>query len=112
MELELGYTVEYYETADGRCPFLDWIEALDESIRHRVSARLDRFEQGNLGDHKPLKGQSGLFEARLQFGPGFRLYFSKEPDRIVLFYNAGDKSSQRKDIRVAAALYQQYKQEK
>jgi putative addiction module killer protein len=106
------FTVEVYETPEGRCPFIEWLEALDVAVRYRVTARIDRFEQGRLGDHKALAGHPGLFEARLPFGPGYRLYFAKEPARIVLLLCAGDKRSQRRDIRAAAALHQQYKQER
>jgi putative addiction module killer protein len=56
---------------------VEWLESLEVSLRHRVSARIDRFDRGDLGDHKPLRGHSGLFEARLHFGPAYRLYFAK-----------------------------------
>lgn len=105
------FTVAYYVTPDGQCPFLAWLEALDPALRHRVQARIDRFEQGNLGDHKALAGQPGLFEARLAFGSGYRLHFAQEAERVVLLLCAGDKGSQRGDIRTAAALYRQYRQE-
>ena len=106
-----GFTVEFYETPDGRRPFVEWLETLDTSLRQRVSARIDRFELGAIGDHKPLRGHPGLFEARLQFGPGYRLYFAKEPDRILLLLCGGSKGSQRRDIQSAAALYRLYKLE-
>jgi putative addiction module killer protein len=77
MEPTQGFTVEYYETPDRRRPFVEWLESLEVSLRHRVSARIDRFDRGDLGDHKPLRGHSGLFEARLHFGPAYRLYFAK-----------------------------------
>ena len=111
MEPRQEFTVEYYKTPAGRHPFVEWLESLDASLRHRVSARIDRFERGDLGDHTPLRGHPGLFEARLQFGPGFRLYFAKEPDRILLLLCGGAKGSQRRDIQSAAALYRQYQQE-
>ena len=69
MEPTQGFSVEYYETPDGRCPFVEWLESLDTSLRQRISARVDRFERGALGDHKPLREHPGLFEAQLQFGP-------------------------------------------
>jgi putative addiction module killer protein len=52
-----------------------------------------------------------LFEARLHFGPGYRLYVAKEPRRVVLLLCGGDKRSQRSDIRAAAMLYRQYFEE-
>ena len=111
MEPSQGFTVEYYETPDGRRPFVEWLESLDASIRHRVSAHSDRYERGALGDHKSVRGHPGLFEARLPFGPGYRIYFAKEPDRILLLLCGGAKGSQRRDIQSAAGLYRQYQQE-
>lgn len=90
---------------------MEWLESLDASVRYRVSARIDRFECGDLGDHKPLRGHPGLFEARLHFGPGYRIYFPKEHDGIVQLLCTGAKGSQRRDVQSAAALYHQYQQE-
>jgi putative addiction module killer protein len=105
------YTITDYETPAGRRPVIEWLEALDESMRHRVTARIERFEQGGFGDHKPLTGQRGLFEARMHFGPGSRLYFAKDPQRVVLLLCGGDKRSQRSDVRAAVKLYRQYREE-
>ena len=63
--------VREYETADGACPFRDWLESLDRPTRARIQARVLRFETGNLGDHKSVGG--GVQEARVMFGPGYRL---------------------------------------
>ena len=99
------YAVTFYITPDDKSPFTDWLDSIkDPATIQRIRNRIDRFEKGNLGDYKPLTGIQGLNEARLNFGPGFRLYFTIQFDRIVLFYG-GRKSSQRKDIQTATALY-------
>ena len=83
-----------------RIPFRDRLDGLGEATRARIQARVLRFETGNLGDHKHLDG--GVWEARVMFGPGYRLYFGKEGDELVLLLIGGDKGSQRKDIAKAA----------
>jgi putative addiction module killer protein len=70
-------TVREYETADGKVPFRDWLATLDRATRARV-----RFETGNLGDHKGVGG--GVQEARVMFGPGYRLYFGQDGATLVL----------------------------
>ncbi len=63
-------------------------------------------EAGNFGDHKQLAGYHGLYECRLDFGPGFRLYFCIEKQRVVVLLVGGDKTTQNKDIAIAWALRQ------
>jgi putative addiction module killer protein len=67
--------VREYVSPDGASPYRAWLERLDVDVRARVQARVLRFEMGNLGDHKAIGG--GVWEARLPFGPGYRLYFGK-----------------------------------
>lgn len=78
-----------------------------QRIRHRI----ERFELGNLGDTKPVRGRSGLFEARLFFGPGYRMYFTLETNRRVVLLFGGNKKTQRGDVRKAAALLDAYRSE-
>jgi putative addiction module killer protein len=68
-------------------------------VRARVQARVLRFELGNLGDHKSVG--SGVWEARLAFGPGYRIYFGKDGESVILLLLGGAKSTQRRDIRHA-----------
>jgi putative addiction module killer protein len=72
----------------------------------RVQARVLRFETANLGDHKAVG--RGVWEARLAYGPGYRIYFSKVGGAIILLLAGGDKASQRKDIRAAQRCWQEY----
>ncbi|MFI5401012.1 MAG: type II toxin-antitoxin system RelE/ParE family toxin [SAR324 cluster bacterium] len=75
----------------------------------RIQERLDRFELGNLGDFRPLKGRKGLFEARMFFGPGYRIYFALEQNRLVVLFCEGDKGTQRPDVRKAQELFDAYR---
>ena len=101
-------TIREYLTPDGRSPFRDWLDALDVSIRARIQARVLRFETGNLGDQKAVGG--GVREARLAFGPGYRIYFGKEQRTVVLLLLGGDKASQRRDIRQAQRFWADYRE--
>jgi putative addiction module killer protein len=65
-----------------------------------------RFEAGNLGDHKSVG--AGVWEARVMFGPGYRIYFGRDGRNILLLLLGGDKSSQAADIRNAQALWKAY----
>jgi putative addiction module killer protein len=96
-------TVREYLDDRGRSPFRDWLGTLDTVVRARVQARILRFETGNLGDHKDLG--SGVWEARMDFGPGYRVYFGKHGRELVLLLVGGDKGSQGKDIRRAKELW-------
>src|SRR5690349_12192846 len=98
--------IKEFLTPEGKSPFREWLESLDTPIRARIQARIFRFEQGNLGDHKSV-GQ-GVWEARIQFGPGHRVYFGKGGNRIILLLCAGDKSTQSKDIKKAQAYWLEY----
>jgi putative addiction module killer protein len=98
--------VREYLTADGRSPFREWLESLDVAIRARIQARVLRFETGNLGDHKRVA--AGIWEARLDFGPGYRIHFGKDGLSIVLLLAGESKPSQAKDIRRARNFWQDY----
>ena len=95
-----------YVRPDGTCPFRDWLDSLERVAHARIQARIDRFEQGNLGDHKGVS--EGLLEARCNFGPGFRIYFGRHRDRLVILLIGGDKRSQLRDINTAKLLWHEY----
>lgn len=79
---------------------MEWLNNLkDPTIRMRIRRRLDRLELGNLGDCKPVG--EGVSELRLAFGSGYRIYFAEEDDVIIILLCAGDKSSQKNDIKTA-----------
>jgi putative addiction module killer protein len=82
-----------YATADGRQPFSEWLSSLpDAQARARIRARLLRVEMGNLGDCKPLR--EGVQELRLDHGPGYRIYFSRQGPVLLILLCGSDKSGQ------------------
>jgi putative addiction module killer protein len=87
-------------------PFRDWLKSLDIGVQARIQARVLRFETGNLGDHKSVG--DGVREARLDFGPGYRLYFARVGSTILLLAG-GDKASQAKDIAAAKQYWNDFK---
>jgi putative addiction module killer protein len=100
-----------YETPSGACPFEEWLDGLrDPRGRARIRVRLDRIEQGNLGDCKSVG--EGVSELRIDFGPGYRVYFAEDGPVIVLLLIAGDKSTQAKDIKAARKYWNQYQEVK
>jgi len=90
-------TIREYVSTDGRNNFREWLDSLAVPVRARIQARILRFETGNLGDYKSVG--EGVWEARVMFGPGYRIYFGKESRSVILLFLGGDKSSQTGDIR-------------
>ncbi len=101
--------LQYFRTATGRTPFKEWFERIpDQKTQDRVQRRLDRVELGNFGDCCPVGG--GVSELRLDFGPGYRIYFCELDNTIILLLSGGDKSSQRRDILLAKTYWQEYRE--
>lgn len=98
--------VREYLTPQGKNPFRDWLGVLDAQTRARIQARVLRFSTGNLGDHKSVG--SGVWEARVMFGPGYRIYFGKDGTSLIVLLVGGDKSSQARDIQRAAQFWSDY----
>ena len=98
--------VREYLTADGKSPFRDWLDSLTKAVRARIQARVLRFELGNLGDHKNVG--EGVWEARVMFGPGHRIYFGKDGSSIMVLLLGGDKGSQARDIAKAREFWRDY----
>jgi putative addiction module killer protein len=103
-------TIREYVSADGRSYFREWLDSLAVIVRARIQARILRFETGNLGDHKSVG--EGVWEVRIMFGPGYRIYFGKEGRSIILLLPGGDKSSQARDIRKSQRLWKEYLEDK
>jgi putative addiction module killer protein len=83
--------------------FVAWLDELkDKRAQVRIAARLRQAESGSLGDWQPVDGE--VSEMRVHFGPGYRLYFVRRGRVIVVMLNAGDKSTQKRDIRRALML--------
>ena len=91
--------------------FSNWFATLkDVKGRFRIQARIDRAEMGNLGDCEPIG--EGVYEMRIHFGPGYRVYLMKRGFEIIVLLAGGDKSTQAKDIQTALKLARELKEAK
>jgi putative addiction module killer protein len=85
--------------------YLDWINSLnDRAGRARIQVRVDRLVHGNPGQHRALT--DGVCELKIDFGPGYRVYYTERAGVVVVLLAGGDKSSQQKDIKTAVSLAQ------
>lgn len=104
-------SIVIYADERGYEPFIDWIESLkDPRNSRRILKRISRIEGGNFGDHKNVG--DGVFELRLFFGSGYRVYFAENGDTVVVLLCGGDKSSQDKDIKKAKIYWVDYQESK
>jgi putative addiction module killer protein len=102
------YEVFQYETSAGKIPFLEWMRSLrDETVRIRLRVRISGMKFGQFGDHKSVG--DGIFELRCHFGPGYRIYFAFQENKLIMLLCGGDKSTQVKDIQVAKKYWEDYK---
>ena len=93
-----------YLTEDGENPFHKWLISLkDRSARARIRVRLNHVRLGNFGDCKPVG--KGVSELRVDYGPGYRVYYGKSELTVVILLCGGSKKSQSKDIRLAQAYW-------
>lgn len=99
--------VKIAQLSNGKSPFTDWIESLDKATKYRVQSRLTRLLENNFGDHKKIDNE--ISELRLQFGSGYRIYYTEIDDVIVLLITGGDKSTQSKDIQKAKDILQEWR---
>jgi putative addiction module killer protein len=99
----------YVDERGHRC-FAAWFEGLDAQAAARVTLALTRMEQGNLSHAKAVG--AGVFEYRIEFGPGYRVYFGNDGDRLIILVGGGTKKRQQKDIDTAQARWADYKRRK
>ena len=99
--------LRYYLGSDGGSPFEDWFAALDTAAAAKVSVAMARLEQGNLSNAKGVG--EGVLEYRIDWGPGYRVYFGRDGDVLVILLTGGTKRRQQKDIATAKALWLDYK---
>jgi putative addiction module killer protein len=100
-------SVLVFRTRDGRLPFDEWLRELrDQNAVARVMARIGRVRRGNLGDCKPVG--KGVCELRVDYGPGYRVYFGQKGSKVVILLCGGDKRTQNRDIRTAQSYWTDY----
>ena len=101
------YEIEYFIAETGRKPFREWLEGLkDVAGRGKIRVRLDRARLGNLGDNHSIG--EGVRELRIDYGPGYRVYFALDGNRLILLLLGGDKSSQERDIDMAKEYWREH----
>ena len=98
------------KTQNGKAPFAEWFNKLERTTRFKVSAALFRMEEGNFSDSKFVG--KGVWERRIHSGPGYRIYFARENDMIVILLGGGSKRSQALHIQRAQALWTFYRKSK
>ena len=99
--------IEEYLALGGKSPFGSWLEDLkDRQARAAIRKRLNRIRLGNLGDSKALG--DGVHELRVDFGPGYRVYYGIDGETVVVLLCGGDKSSQTRDIARAKQYWKDY----
>ena len=104
------YSIEYYLTTTNKKPFKEWLDSLDIGARVKIRIRLDRARIGSLGKNRSVG--EGVFELKIDYGPGYRVYYALNGKTVVLLLLGGDKSTQKKDISQAKAYWQDYKERK
>jgi putative addiction module killer protein len=102
--------VRDYREAGGHSPFAVWFRALDPAAAIRVDVALRRLELGNTSNVKGVG--AGVFELKVDFGPGYRVYFGKDGIEIVILLGGGSKKRQQRDIEAAQGRWQDYKDRK
>ena len=102
--------VREYVAADGSNPYAKWFNRLSAQAAAKVAIAITRMAQGNLSNAKSVG--SGLQEYRIDFGPGYRIYFGRDGDRLLILVGGGIKKRQQDDIRRAQALWADYKRRK
>lgn len=102
--------INYSLKSTKREPFSDWLDDQDIKVQSIVFARLDRIILGNFGDCKLIKDGEGISELRIDYGPGYRIYFGRKGMDIVILLVGGDKGSQDRDIAKAKRYWRDFKE--
>lgn len=102
--------IRQYVDRQGRNSFERWYKEQESTTRARITIALDRLTRGSFSSVKGVG--AGVHELRLDFGPGYRIYFGKDGEAIVILLGGGTKKRQQADIDAARGLWQEYKQQK
>ena len=102
--LEIRYSV----ASDGQQPFATWYAELESTARAKVTRAIVRLEQGNFSSVKSVG--EGVFEYRIDFGPGYRIYCGQDGPALVILLTGGTKKRQQRDVDAAHACWREYKE--
>ena len=100
------YEVLIFRSRSDDSPYLEWLDTLDWKMQARILARVARMKNGQFGGCKAI--DRSLYELRLFFGAGYRVYFGEHDGKTVLILAGGDKSTQSKDIKKAKEYWKTY----
>jgi putative addiction module killer protein len=101
--------VREYLDAQGESPFADWFGGLNSIAAAKVATALYRLEQGNFSR---VEGVGSVYECKINFGPGYRIYFGKDGEALIILLGGGSKKRQQADISAARSCWQDYKRRK
>ena len=99
--------IRYYVDVGGDAPFAEWFAELEPVAGARIARAIARMEQGNFSNTKGVG--EGVLEYKIDFGPGYRVYFGRDGDTIVILLTGGTKKRQQRDIDTAKAYWRDYK---
>ena len=99
--------IRYYIDAGGDAPFAEWFAELEPVASARITRAIARMEQGNFSNVKTVG--EGVLEYRIDFGPGYRIYFGRDGETIVILLAGGNKKRQQRDIDAARTYWRDYK---
>jgi putative addiction module killer protein len=99
--------LRYYLNAEGGCPFEDWFAGLDSQAAAKVTTAIVRVQEGNLSQLKAVG--EGVSEIKIDWGPGYRVYFGRDGNTVVILLKGGSKKRQDDDIKAAKLIWKDYK---
>ncbi|HXJ14446.1 MAG TPA: type II toxin-antitoxin system RelE/ParE family toxin [Candidatus Limnocylindrales bacterium] len=102
--------IREYQDRAGDSPFREWFDELNSEAARKITIAVYRLGLGNLSNIKSIG--AGVHECRINFGPGYRVYFGREGEQIVILLGGGTKKRQQNDIRLAIERWQEYKRMK
>lgn len=106
----MAIIVREYVDAAGVAPFAKWFNRIEANAAARVTIALIRMQQGNLSEVQGVG--AGVYEYRIHYGPGYRVYFGKDGDQLIILLGGGTKKRQHKDVANAHAVWLDYKRRK
>ena len=99
-----------YQRKDGKRPFYNWLAGLDLNARAKVQIAVARIRKGGFSNVKSVG--RGVYEYRINFGPGYRIYFGRDGEKVVILLGGGTKKRQTRDVETSKELWKEYKARK
>jgi len=103
-------SIAEFKAANGKIPFREWLESLQIIDRATIDARIERLKQGNFGNYRSLG--DGVSELKIDTGPGYRIYYGRQGNMLVILLCGGTKRTQKADIKTAKKYWKEFKEAK